>query len=103
MADFIGSLGIETPWHISRFHPQYKMLDLPVTPYASIERAYEIGKAAGLKYVYTGNVPGDTGENTLCAHCGEILIERYGFHVRSNKLVEGDFCPRCRTKLDGIF
>ncbi|MBN1664266.1 MAG: AmmeMemoRadiSam system radical SAM enzyme [Deltaproteobacteria bacterium] len=103
IAEFIRSLGVETPWHISRFHPQYQVLDLPMTPHQSIQGAFNIGKEAGLKYVYTGNVPGDAGENTLCARCGELLIERNGYFIKRNTLQDGSSCPRCRSKLDGIF
>jgi pyruvate formate lyase activating enzyme len=102
IAEFICSLGAETPWHISRFHPQYKMTTLSPTPVASIHRAAEIGKASGLKYVYSGNVPGDEGEDTMCSHCGEHLIDRYGFYIKKIAL-KGSSCPRCGTALDGIF
>lgn len=102
IAGFISSLGAETPWHISRFHPQYKMMAFSPTPGSSIHRAAEIGKKSGLKYVYSGNVPGDEGENTLCSHCGEHLIDRYGFYIRKLALKENR-CPRCGTALEGIF
>ncbi len=102
MASFICSLGPETPWHISRFHPRYKLLGIPATPGASIYQAWEIGREAGLKYVYAGNMPGEPRENTCCSRCGLTLIERYGFSIRSFKL-HGKNCPRCATPLDGIF
>jgi pyruvate formate lyase activating enzyme len=102
IARFIAGLGIETPWHISRFHPQFKMQNLPVTPVSSLHRAVQIGKNAGLKYVYCGNVPGDKGENTYCSNCGQLLIERFGFKIISLNL-QGNKCPKCATKLDGIF
>ncbi len=102
IAGFIASLGKETPWHISRFHPQFKKQDLPVTPLSSLHRAVEIGKQAGLKYVYSGNVPGDEGENTNCFHCGNCLIERYGFKIVSINLT-GNKCSNCSTVLEGIF
>lgn len=102
IARFIAGLGIETPWHISRFHPQYKMQDVPFTPLNSLHRAAQIGKEAGLKYVYSGNVPGDQGENTYCFKCGNLLIERYGFRIVSMNL-KGNQCPKCQTELDGIF
>jgi pyruvate formate lyase activating enzyme len=80
LATFIvDDLGSETPWHISRFHPTYQLTDRPSTPVATLTLAREIGLNAGLRYVYTGNVPGDTGENTFCHGCGEIVIERVGF------------------------
>jgi pyruvate formate lyase activating enzyme len=102
IADFIAGLGKETPWHISRFHPQFKMLNKQVTPVSSLHRAREIGKQAGLKYVYSGNVPGDDGESTYCFNCGNCLIERYGFQVRKVNL-NGSKCNHCGTDLEGIF
>lgn len=102
LAAFIRSLGPETPWHISRFHPMYRMQQVRPTPAASIHRAVEIGKAAGLRYVYSGNLPGDPGENSFCSHCGRRLIERAGFTVVTQDLRAGA-CPHCGTLLDGIF
>lgn len=102
IAAFIGSLGSETPWHISRFHPQFKMLQVPPTPIASLHRACQIGKEAGLKYVYSGNVPGDKGENTYCSNCGELLINRYSYRIIDNFL-SGNACFLCGNTLEGIF
>jgi pyruvate formate lyase activating enzyme len=102
LAQFITELGVETPWHISRFHPQFKMLNVPVTPVSSLHKAVEIGKQAGLKYVYSGNVPGDEGENTKCFNCGNLLIERCGFRIVSIKLT-GNKCSKCGTELEGVF
>jgi pyruvate formate lyase activating enzyme len=102
LAAFIFSLGADTPWHISRFHPQYRMTEPPPTPAGSIHRAAEIGRSAGLRYVYSGNLPGDTGENTHCARCGRLLIGRCGFSIERLDL-KGSACPHCGTPLDGIF
>jgi len=102
IAEFIYSLGAETPWHISRFHPQYQLTEIPLTPAAAIHKAVEIGKASGLKYIYSGNIPGDEGEDTRCSSCGEHLIDRYGFYIERLNL-KGTNCPRCNTPLDGIF
>jgi pyruvate formate lyase activating enzyme len=102
MAGFIASLGTETPWHISRFHPLYKMLHKPPTPAETLHHAARIGKEAGLKYVYTGNIPGDAGENTFCPSCGRMLIERFGFRINRIDMA-GGACPGCKTPLDGIF
>mgnify|MGYP001320560409 CR=1 FL=1 len=102
VARFIAGLGRATPWHISRFHPQYKMRNLPVTPLDSLHRAVRIGRETGLKYVYSGNVPGDDGENTRCFHCGKLLIERYGFQVVNLNLKDKS-CPHCGTGLEGVF
>lgn len=102
IAGFIAGLGRETPWHISRFHPRYRMEAKPVTPVEAIHRAVQIGKDAGLKYVYSGNVPGDRGEDTFCAACNTRLIGRYGFFIEENGL-QGSQCPRCGNELDGKF
>lgn len=102
IASFIASLGSETPWHISRFHPHYRMRQTSATPTAAIHRAVEIGKACGLKYVYSGNLPGDEGENTFCFQCGRLLIGRHGFHVGRINL-NGSACSGCGTLLEGIF
>ena len=74
------------PWHVSRFYPQYRMTDRGATPVESIRRARTIGREAGLRYVYAGNVPGDEGEHTFCWKCGGLLVERYGFQVVSNRI-----------------
>lgn len=102
IAAFVASLGRETPWHISRFHPQYLMTDTPATSLSAIHQAVETGKSAGLKYVYSGNLPGDSGENTFCPGCGHLLIGRYGFSIERNDLL-GSACPACGALLDGIF
>jgi pyruvate formate lyase activating enzyme len=78
------------------------MHDKPVTPLASLQRAVEIGKLQGLKYVYSGNVPGDEGESTYCSNCRNRLIERHGFTVEETNLT-GNKCAKCGTKVEGIF
>lgn len=102
LASFISdSLGSETPWHISRFHPTYKLTDRPPTPAESIHQARQIGLDAGLRYVYSGNIPGDEGENTICYGCGKPLIERWGYRISRNVIVDGR-CPECGATIDGI-
>ncbi len=102
LAEFIvTSLGPATPWHISRFHPTYHLTDRPATPLGSILKARDIGLSAGLKYVYTGNTPGEKGESTFCPQCDCLLIERYGYVIRQNR-VEGGRCPDCRALIDGV-
>jgi pyruvate formate lyase activating enzyme len=98
----VESLGPETPWHISRFHPTYKLTDRPPTPLKSLTTARDIGLAAGLKYVYLGNVPGENGESTACPGCGRMLIERRGFTVGKNRLKEGR-CPDCSVEIRGVW
>jgi pyruvate formate lyase activating enzyme len=100
-ADFLCSVGTETPWHISRFHPRYQMLAGRTTSVEEIRKAAGIGKARGLKYVYSGNAPGEAGENTYCFHCGNLLISRYGFHVERLNL-KGSACPNCAVPLEGL-
>ncbi len=102
IARFIVSLGPEVPWHISAFHPTYKMLHLPRTTASALYRAREIGIKAGLRYVYCGNVPGEEGEDTFCPHCGRRLVERIGFRVARNDVVSGA-CRYCRGKIDGVW
>jgi pyruvate formate lyase activating enzyme len=98
----VGELGAHTPWHISRFHPTYRLTDRPPTPVKTLQLAREIGLATGLKYVYTGNVPGDTGENTFCPACGEMVIERWGFQVQKLRLKEGR-CVKCGERIEGVW
>jgi pyruvate formate lyase activating enzyme len=74
-------LGELTPWHVTRFYPQHQMAHLPPTPIATLERVYEIGKRVGLRFVYTGNVPGHGSENTVCYSCGNLNIARMGYHI----------------------
>jgi len=101
LAEFIATLGQETPWHISRFHPTYKMLDRSPTSVKILEQARKIGLEAGLRYVYTGNVPGDPGEDTYCYQCGKLLIDRFGFQIRENRIQEKR-CFHCGALIDGV-
>ncbi len=102
LARFIaGDLGPETPWHISRFHPTYRLTDRSSTPVNTLSLAHDIGKKAGLQYVYIGNVFTEKGENTWCANCSALLIERWGYTVRLNHIVEGR-CPICEAPVYGV-
>lgn len=102
IADFIvQELGPETPWHVSRFHPTYRLRDKPSTPVATLKRAYDIGRDAGLHYVYTGNIPGRGGEDTLCPECGEVIIKRLGFSIRDIRLDKGH-CAHCGASIAGV-
>jgi pyruvate formate lyase activating enzyme len=100
-AFLVDRLGADTPWHISRFHPTYRLTDRPPTPLASLLKAREIGLQAGLRYVYTGNVPGEEAENTFCHSCRRLLIERWGFRIRRNAIESGR-CPYCDTVVPGV-
>lgn len=100
IAGFIaGELGPEVPWHVSAFHPTYRLTAPPRTPADTLRRAKRIGVEAGLRYVYEGNIPGE-GEDTLCSSCGRAVISRYGFSVRENRL-DKDRCPYCGSPVDG--
>ena len=91
IAEFIASVSVDLPWHVIMFHPDYKMTDQGATPIETLLRARQHGLNAGLKFVYSGNRPGqveNTG-NTFCPKCGEVLIERYGFQILSNRLKGG--------------
>ncbi len=102
LADFIVSkAGADVPWHISRFHPNYKYLDSVPTPIESLQRAERIGKQAGLNYVYLGNVPGSKSESTFCKSCGAMLIERIGYRIVANAIVKS-CCPDCGVKVAGF-
>ncbi len=102
LADFIvEKCGPDVPWHISRFHPQYKHLDSVPTPLDVMERAYRIGKEAGLRYVYLGNVPGTKSESTFCYNCDKMLIERIGYRIAFNNIKDSK-CPECGTEVAGF-
>ncbi len=95
-------LGTQVPLHYSRFHPQYRLTNLPSTPVRTLKRAREISLDAGLEFVYIGNVPGDDGENTYCPHCNELLIHRIGFAVVDNHL-RANRCPACGSAIPGLW
>ena len=93
-------LGPETPWHISRFYPAYQMRTTPPTPVAKIKRAQEIGQEEGLRYIYIGNLPGES--NTTCHQCGHTLIRRSGHQVIENEITQDEACPKCETPVAGV-
>jgi pyruvate formate lyase activating enzyme len=100
IAGFLAGIDPSIPWHISRFYPQYQMDDLESTPMKTLTRAYEIGKQAGLRYVYLGNVSGKGG-NTYCHQCNQLLIERLGYTIPKYRVREGK-CPDCQTPVAGV-
>jgi pyruvate formate lyase activating enzyme len=100
-AQFIAQeLGPDTPWHISRFFPQYKMNDRPPTPVASLQKAQQIGLEAGLYFVYLGNVGSEA--DTVCPNCGQIVVQRSGYWNILNRLKDGH-CPSCGTAVAGVW
>lgn len=105
IAAFIADLDVKIPWHLSAFYPTYKMTDAPPTPPETLRRAYNIGKAAGLHYVYVGNLDDSAHESTYCPHCHKMVIERRG-HIGSqiqNHLDWYGNCPHCHTHIAGIW
>lgn len=101
IAQFVRSVGEGVPWHVSQFHPTYKLIDQPRTPLETLKQARRIGLDAGLRYVYEGNVPGE-GEETVCWSCGKTLVKRYGFSVDENHVHNGK-CGQCGAKMDGVW
>jgi pyruvate formate lyase activating enzyme len=98
----VENLGPETPVHFSRFFPMYKLTNLSPTPLSSLKRAEKIAKEEGVQFIYIGNVPQHTGENTYCPNCGKLLIKRVGYHILENK-IKKDKCPHCGEKIPGIW
>jgi len=97
----VEALGPHTPWHVSRFFPAHRMRDVPPTPLESLARAAAIGREAGIQHVYVGNAPELGLEDTRCAGCGRVLIERAGYRTRS-LLTDAGACPTCERPLEGL-
>lgn len=102
IAEFLAGIDVNIPWHISRFFPQYKMTDAPPTPISALKRAYKIGKAAGLRYVYVGNCPSQNLESTYCPKCKEIVIERSGYLVSCPR-IKNSHCAHCGYGIRGVW
>lgn len=102
IATFIRETDAAMPWHVTAFHPTYKLTDKPGTPVSILRRAREIGLEEGLRYVYEGNIPGEGGENTFCPSCRKMLVHRVGYDIRENRVVGGK-CGFCGSVIDGVF
>jgi pyruvate formate lyase activating enzyme len=105
MAEFLVALSPDIPWHVTAFHPDYRMTDLPPTQARQLMRAAEIGAAAGLRFVYAGNLPGRVGdwEHTFCPGCRTPLIDRLGYLVRDYRLTPEGHCPKCGRAIPGVW
>ena len=105
LAHFLAGVSQDIPWHVTAFHPDYRMAGPRATATDDLLRAAEIGRAEGLRFVYAGNQPGGVGgwENTRCPGCGATLIERRGFHVLDNRLGANGNCPNCGRRVPGIW
>ena len=95
-------VGAEVPLHFTRFHPTYRLTNLPPTPVATLERARRIALSEGLAFPYVGNVPGHPGESTSCPGCGAMLIRRVGMATLENRLRKGA-CPDCARAIPGVW
>ncbi|HEX4633972.1 MAG TPA: AmmeMemoRadiSam system radical SAM enzyme [Gemmatimonadales bacterium] len=104
-AELIASVSPDIPWHVTAFHPDYRMTDPAATPTESLIEACEIGTAAGLRFVYAGNRPGAVGrwENTYCPDCGDLLIERRGYTIEVQRVGADGRCPSCARSIPGIW
>jgi pyruvate formate lyase activating enzyme len=104
-AEFIASVSLDIPWHVTAFHQDYHMNENANTTAEQLVRACEIGREAGLRYIYAGNLPGRVGrwENTYCPACNELLVERYGYLIRKMKVTPDGHCPNCRESIPGIW
>lgn len=104
IAAFLASVSVDIPWHVTAFHPDYRMVDPQRTDVATLLRAARIGRDAGLHFVYAGNLPGAVGswENTECPACRAVVVERVGFRVVRNRL-DGGSCPECRRRIPGVW
>ena len=104
-ARFIAEVSRDIPWHVTAFHKDYKMTDPDNTDVKTLLRAAEIGKEAGLKYVYAGNLPGRVGEyeDTFCAECNHRLIKRRGYVILEHNITGDGRCPKCKAKVAGIW
>ncbi|MCM8828588.1 MAG: AmmeMemoRadiSam system radical SAM enzyme [Candidatus Omnitrophica bacterium] len=103
LCDWIkNNLGSDTPLHFSRFYPVYKLAHITATPYQTLEKAAEIAKRSGLKYVYIGNVYDNPYEDTICPNCGKIIMDRKGFEILKNHIKNGK-CEFCGTKIAGVW
>jgi pyruvate formate lyase activating enzyme len=104
-ADFIASVSPDIPWHVTAFHQDYRMQENANTTADQLVRACETGRAAGLRFVYAGNLPGRVGryENTYCPTCDELLIERYGYIIKRMKVTRDGNCPACATAIPGVW
>ncbi|MFQ5425008.1 MAG: AmmeMemoRadiSam system radical SAM enzyme [Phycisphaerae bacterium] len=105
IAGFLAGVSRDLPWHITAFHPDYKMQDARRTPASTLLRAFDIGRAAGLRYIYPGNLPGCVRdhENTHCPNCHETVIRRSGFYVEQNRMTTAGRCPACDAAIAGVW
>jgi len=105
LTGFLAEISPDIPWHVTAFHPDYNMTGPPRTRPAQLLRAAQIGREAGLRFIYCGNIPGQVAEweNTRCPNCEATLVERFGFHVSSNRITGKGTCPECQSPVPGVW
>jgi pyruvate formate lyase activating enzyme len=105
IARFLVAVSPDIPWHVTAFHPDYKMEDRPSTSVQSLLRAAETGAAEGLNFVYAGNLPGSVRnfESTYCPGCRALLVERIGYRILRNRMDASGRCPECRRAIPGVW
>jgi pyruvate formate lyase activating enzyme len=103
LTEFVASVSPDIPWHVTAFHGDYKMTDPEDTTADMLRDAADLGRAAGLRYVYAGNLPGEVGdlEDTHCTACGQTLVARYGYLIRKYAITADGRCPTCRLAVPG--
>ena len=103
LTEFLASISLDIPWHVTAFHKDYKMDDPKNTSAAELVRAAQIGRQAGLRYIYAGNLPGQVGEleNTRCHNCSEVLIRRHGYLIEDYRISPAGHCPSCNERIPG--
>jgi len=101
IAEFLASVSKDMPWHVSAFYPTYKLTDVPRTGVEALRRGLRAGREAGLKHIYVGNVPGES-ENTLCPVCRDVQIERLGYRIMRNSIIDGH-CSKCGLAITGVW
>jgi pyruvate formate lyase activating enzyme len=97
----VSDLGADVPWHVSAYFPAYHF-SVPPTPVQTLEKAWKIGRRAGLDFVYAGNLPGHPYDNTYCPDCNTMLIQHMGFDVLMNRIRSGR-CPECEREIAGVW
>ena len=104
-ARFLASVSADIPWHVTAFHPDYKMTDRGATRADTLQRAAEIGQEAGLRFVYAGNLPGRVGslENTFCPRCQALIVRRRGYSILENRVTPAGTCPQCGEPVPGVW
>jgi pyruvate formate lyase activating enzyme len=105
LVSFVAGVSPDIPWHVTAFHKDYKMRDPADTTPEMLMRAADMGRSAGLRYVYAGNLPGQVGdlEDTRCVSCGERLVERFGYLIRGYRVTPDGSCPSCGTRVPGLW